>query len=66
MIACVGEALDDRIERADAELEDAIWADKAEVAASLQGGAARFTAARRGAVARTVLQAWVEDRLPPA
>jgi NAD+ diphosphatase len=64
MIACVAEALDERIHRADAELEDALWADRAEVAASLRGEPARFTAARRGAVARTLLQAWVEDRLP--
>jgi NAD+ diphosphatase len=64
MIACVAEALDDRIRRTDAELEDALWAEKAEVAASLSGGPARFTAARRGAVARTLLEAWTEGRLP--
>jgi NAD+ diphosphatase len=63
MIACVAEALDDRIARADAELEDAIWADKAEVAASLAGEPARFSAARKGAVARTVLEAWVAGRV---
>lgn len=65
MIACRAEALDGRIHRADAELEDALWAEKAEVAASLAGESARFTAARRGAVAHAVLEAWVRDALPP-
>lgn len=59
MLGCAGEALGREIRRADAELQDALWAPKAEVAASLRGEPARFTAARRGAVARSILQAWV-------
>ena len=59
MIGCAGEALDDRIERSDLELQDALWADRDEVAASLRGDPARFTAARRGAVARVILEAWI-------
>jgi ABC-type branched-subunit amino acid transport system ATPase component len=61
MIACVAEALDDahRARRRRAGGRD-LGRPKAEVAASLRGEPARFTAARRGAVARTVLEAWVE------
>jgi NAD+ diphosphatase len=59
MLGCVGEALSDKIMRNDEELEDAIWAPKAEVAAALSGGEARFSAARRGAVARVLLEGWV-------
>ncbi len=63
MIGCVAEALDDRIHRADAELEAALWASKREVAASLTGGEARFTAARKGAVARIILEGWVAGKV---
>jgi NAD+ diphosphatase len=59
MIGVAAEALSDAIALNDAELQDALWATRAEVAASLAGGPARFTAARRGAVARAILEAWV-------
>jgi NAD+ diphosphatase len=59
MIGVVSEALSDVVALNDAELQDALWASREEVAASLAGGPARFTAARRGAVARTILEAWV-------
>ncbi len=65
MIGCVAEALDDAIHRADAELEDALWAPRAEVAASLEGGPARFTAARKGAVARLMLESWAAGQIAP-
>jgi NAD+ diphosphatase len=63
MIGCVAEALDDALTVDPAELEAALWAEKAEGADSLAGASARFTAARPGAVARTLLEAWVEGRL---
>lgn len=59
MLGCAGQALDAAIHRADEELQDALWAPKAEVAASLRGEPGRFTAARKGAVARAILEAWV-------
>ncbi|TVQ57731.1 MAG: NAD(+) diphosphatase, partial [Rhodobacteraceae bacterium] len=59
MIGCVAEALDDALRIDPAELESALWADRAEVAASLAGAETRFTAARPGAVARALLEAWV-------
>lgn len=63
MLGCVGEALSDTIARDDAELQDALWAPRAEVAAALAGGPARFSAARRGAVARVLLEAWVGGQI---
>jgi NAD+ diphosphatase len=63
MIGVAARATSDAIALNDAELEDALWADRAEVAASLEGGPARFTAARRGAVARTLLEAWVRGEV---
>ena len=63
MIGCVAEALGDEIRRVDEELQAALWAPMAEVAASLSGGDARFTAARKGAVARVILEAWVAGRV---
>jgi NAD+ diphosphatase len=63
MIGCVARATGEDIRRADEELEDALWAPREEVAASLAGGAARFTAARRGAVARTLLEAWARGEI---
>lgn len=63
MIGCVAEALDDALKVDPTELEAALWAEKGEIAASLAGAPARFTAARPGAVARTLLEAWVEGRL---
>lgn len=58
MIGCAAEALSAEIRRADAELQDAIWADRAEVGGALAGRPTRFSAAREGAVARNILRAW--------
>ncbi len=65
MIGVVAEALSDAIALNDAELEDALWAGRDEVAASLAGLPCRFTAARRGAVARGILEAWVAGEIGP-
>ncbi len=64
MIGCVAEALSTDIHRADSELQDALWAPRAEVAAALRGEPARFVAGRRGAVARMILEAWVAGETP--
>lgn len=63
MIGCVAEALDETITLNDAELQDALWAPRDEVASALAGGPARFSAARRGAVARILLESWVAERV---
>jgi len=65
MIGVAAQALSDAIALNDAELEHALWAGRDEVAASLAGRPARFTAARRGAVARAILEAWVAGEIDP-
>jgi NAD+ diphosphatase len=61
MIGCRAQALSDAIALNDAELQDALWADRTEVASSLAGGPARFKAGRRGAVARSMLEMWAAE-----
>jgi NAD+ diphosphatase len=59
MIGCVAEALTTEIALDPAELEAASWVERAAVADALAGRPAPFKAARRGAVARAMLEAWV-------
>lgn len=63
MIATAGEALDDRLEIDPSELESARWLTREEMRASLAGDHPEVAAARKGAVARTVLEAWAEGRI---
>lgn len=59
MIACIAEALDDRITRDTHELEDAMWVTRDEVRAALAGApGARFQVPPRYAIAHTLLEAW--------
>jgi NAD+ diphosphatase len=69
MIACIAAAASDDIVLDTNELQDAIWVDRAGVAAALAGEAdAPFAAPPPFAIARTLLQAWVDgavDGLAP-
>jgi NAD+ diphosphatase len=66
MIACLAEAAPGELTLDLNELEDAIWADRADVAAALAGEAgAPFLAPPPFAIANTLLQAWA-DGLAPA
>jgi NAD+ diphosphatase len=60
MIACVGEAEDDRLTLDTAELEDAIWVPRAEVRAVLAGGEGPFLPPPPYAIAHTLLTEWAE------
>jgi NAD+ diphosphatase len=61
MIGCVAAAADDRIILDPNELEDAMWVDRAGVAAALAGEAdAPFQAPPHFAIAHTLLRMWVE------
>jgi NAD+ diphosphatase len=60
MIACVGHAEDDRLTLDTYELEDAIWATRAEVRAALAGEAGRFQTPPAYAIAHTLLRVWAE------
>jgi NAD+ diphosphatase len=65
MIACLAEAAAGEVMLDLNELEDAIWADRAEVAAALAGEAgAPFLAPPPFAIANTLLRAWVDGLAP--
>jgi NAD+ diphosphatase len=64
MIACVGEALTDELVIDTNEIEAAIWVDRAEMREAINGRHPRIGAARKGAIARSVLDAWSEGRIP--
>jgi len=63
MIACHAEALDDRITLDPAELQDARWIEREDLALALAGGHPDIAPARPGAVARAVMTHWLGDRL---
>ncbi|WP_336869102.1 NAD(+) diphosphatase [Sphingomonas sanguinis] len=60
MIACVAEALDDRLTIDTTELEDAIWVSRDEVRAALAGDGSRFGVPPAYAIAHTLLEAWAK------
>lgn len=64
MFGCAGEALDDRITLDEKELESALWVPRAELIEALAGRHPRIAPARPGAIARTILSAWAEGRVP--
>jgi NAD+ diphosphatase len=61
MIGCIAAAADDRIVLDRNELEDAMWVDRAGVAAALAGEAdAPFQAPPHFAIAHSLLKMWLE------
>ena len=64
MIGCAARAETREITIDPGELEDALWASKAEIAAALAGQNDRIRPARKGAIAQAILRAWVEGRVP--
>ncbi|MEM9049824.1 MAG: NAD(+) diphosphatase [Pseudomonadota bacterium] len=63
MVGCAAEAQDDALTLDPDEIEDAIWVSRQEVMESFVGLPGRIKAARRGAIARTLLEAWTADRI---
>ncbi len=64
MIACRAEALGWEITIDRTEMDDVRWASRDDVLAAAMGVHPDITAARRGAVARHVLDRWLADSLP--
>lgn len=64
MVACVAEALTDALKIDTDEIEAAIWVDRDEMQDAVNGRHPRIGAARKGAIARDVLDAWSEGRIP--
>lgn len=63
MIGCHAEALGEAITLDPAELEDALWLGRAEMAEVLAGTHPRIRRPRKGAIAGFLLTNWVADRL---
>jgi NAD+ diphosphatase len=63
MIGCRAEALSRAIERDPAELEDARWVSREGVLAALTGQDPDLRPARRGSIARFLIERWLADRL---
>jgi NAD+ diphosphatase len=63
MIGCAGEARSDAIAIDPAELEDARWIGREEMVEVMLGRHPDVKPARRGAIARFLIEAWLADRL---
>ena len=63
MIGCRAEATTREITVDPVEIEDAIWICKKDVAAALAGHHATLIPARRGAISRALIEAWLADTL---
>lgn len=61
MIGCAGEATSRDITLDPVELEDAIWVSRERCAAAMAGHDPDLLPARPGAIARSLLEAWVRD-----
>lgn len=63
MIGCRGEALSREIHRDPNELEDARWVSREEVMAAIAGLDPDLRPARRGSIARFLIERWLADAL---
>ncbi len=61
MIGCHAEALSQSINLDPIELEDALWASRERVLETLDGSDPGFQPARKGAIARNLLDRWLAD-----
>ncbi|WP_316014868.1 NAD(+) diphosphatase [Roseobacter sp. HKCCA0434] len=62
MIGCAGEALERDIRLDPVELDDAIWVSRERCLAAMAGDDPDLKPARKGAIARHLLDMWLEDR----
>ena len=63
MIGCSGAALSTEIRIDPTEIEDAIWVTREEIMAAFAGEHPKLLPARKGAIARFLLENWLADRL---
>ena len=63
MIGCHGEAESSEIIVDPAELEDAMWVGREDMLAALSGEVPTMRPARKGSIARFLIEAWLADRL---
>ncbi len=63
MIGCMGEARDTALTIDPAEIEDARWMSREEMALAFSGNHPVVLPARKGAIAHFLIEAWLADRL---
>lgn len=63
MVGCRAEALGRDITLDPVELDDAIWVSRERMVLALAGHDSEMLPARKGSIARALLEAWVQDRL---
>ncbi|MEL6960572.1 MAG: NAD(+) diphosphatase [Pseudomonadota bacterium] len=63
MIGCRGQALSEEITLDPAELDDAIWVSRAEMARAAAGEYETIKPARKGAIAHFLIENWLANRL---
>jgi NAD+ diphosphatase len=63
MLGCLAEATSDKITIDPVEIEDAIWLDRASLVQVMDGRHPRINAPRRGAIAQSLMEYWLADRL---
>ncbi len=63
MIGCLGRAKSREIAIDPAEIEDAMWVTREEMMEVFAGGHPKLKAARKGAIARFLIENWLADRL---
>jgi NAD+ diphosphatase len=63
MLGCLAEAVSDQITIDPVEIEDALWLDRAALVQVMDGRHPRINAPRRGAIAQSLMEYWLADRL---
>lgn len=63
MFGCSGEALTSEIEIDPVEIEDAMWVSREDMMAAFASEHPKILPARKGAIARFLLERWLSDRL---
>ena len=63
MFGCEGQALNCDISRDPAEIEDALWVSREEMMASFAGERPGMRPARKGSIARFLIEKWLADAL---
>ena len=63
MFGCAGDALTSDIHIDPVEIEDAIWVTREDIMTAFAGEHPKILPARKGAIARFLLENWLSDRL---
>jgi len=63
MFGCIAEALDEDFTLEEAELSEAVWLDREELAAIFRGENAQISSPRPGSIAASLLRDWLDGKV---